>query len=194
MNITLREFQTYASIKEPTEEDMIRCFLNKSKGEIVKMKASDFKKRVEEINIALSAEPSFKPRFTLNGIEYGFIPNLDEITYGENRDLVEYINDWQTMHKAMAVAYRPISTKRKEKYVIEEYDGTGERPELMQDMPLEIVQGMNIFFYNLINDLLNCIPKFITTEVKNLASLEENGEVIKKFIPSVKETLRGLIK
>ena len=194
MNITLREFQTYARIEEPTEEDMIRCFLNKSKGEIVKMKASDFKKRIEEINIALSAEPSFKPRFTLNGIEYGFIPNLDEITYGENRDLVEYINDWQTMHKAMAVAYRPISTKRKEKYIIEEYDGTGERPELMQDMPLEIVQGMNIFFYNLINDLLNCIPKFITTEVKNLASLEENGEAIKKFIPSVKETLRDLIK
>lgn len=194
MNITLKDFQTYASLEEPTEEDMIRCFLNKSKGEIAKMKASDFKKRVEEINTALSAEPDFKSTFSLNGVEYGFIPNLDEITYGENRDLVEYINDWQTMHKAMAVAYRPITTKRKEKYIIEEYNGTEDRPELMQDMPLEIVQGMNIFFYDLINDLLNCIPKFMETQLEKHQSLLKNGVAIKKSMRSVKETLQDSMR
>lgn len=194
MQITLRDFQRYAAIQEPTQGDMIKIFLNKTQNEVDKIPLEKFNELVAEISEAISKESKFTPTFKLDGIEYGFIPNLEEITYGENRDLTGYLNDWQTMHLAMAVSFRPITLKKGGKYLIEEYNGTSATAEIMRDCPLDIVQGMNIFFYNLINDLLNCIPKYITTEVVNLAALEASGAVIQKSIPSVKATLLDLMK
>ena len=194
MQIILRDFQRYAAIQEPTQGDMIKIFLNKTQNEVDKIPLEKFNELVAEISEAISKESKFTPTFKLDGIEYGFIPNLEEITYGENRDLTGYLNDWQTMHLAMAVSFRPITLKKGGKYLIEEYNGTSATAEIMRDCPLDIVQGMNIFFYNLINDLLNCIPKYITTEVVNLAALEASGAVIKKSIPSVKATLLDLMK
>lgn len=194
MQIILRDFQRYAAIQEPTQGDMIKIFLNKTQNEVDKIPLEKFNELVAEISEAISKESKFTPTFKLDGIEYGFIPNLEEITYGENRDLTGYLNDWQTMHLAMAVSFRPITLKKGGKYLIEEYNGTSATAEIMRDCPLDIVQGMNVFFYNLMNDLLNCIPKYITTEVVNLAALEASGAVIKKSIPSVKATLLDLMK
>jgi len=194
MDITLRDFQLYAQIEEPTEVDMLKCFLNKTQKEIDKMKVEEFQEAIEEITEEITKKNEFIPTFKMGGVEYGFIPNLEEITYGENRDLTGYINDWQTMHLAMAVSYRPITLKKGGKYLIEDYAGTSATAELMRDCPLSVVQGMNVFFYNLTNDLLNCIPKFMTGEVVKLAALESSGEVFKKSIPSVKATLLDLMK
>ena len=108
MQIILRDFQRYAAIEEPTEVDMVKIFLNKTQNEVDKMKVEDFNEAVEVISNELNKERKFTPTFKIDGIEYGFIPNLEEITYGENRDLTGYINDWQTMHLAMAVSFRPI--------------------------------------------------------------------------------------
>ena len=167
MVITLKQFQQYAEIEEPTQVDMIRCFLNKTPNEIDRMKDKEFTEQIERITEAIERQPVFKPTFEMGGITYGFIPNLDEISYGENRDMTGYINSWSTMHLAMAVSYRPITMKKGNKYLIEDYNGTGETGEAMRDCPLDIVQGMNVFFYNLISDLLDCIPKYMTTEVVN---------------------------
>ena len=194
MDITLRDFQLYAQIEEPTEVDMLKIFLNKTQKQIDKMKVEEFQEAIEEITEEITKKNEFTPTFKMGGVEYGFIPNLEEITYGENRDLTGYINDWQTMHLAMAVSYRPITLKKGGKYIIEDYGGTSATAELMRDCPLSVVQGMNVFFYNLINDLLNCIPKFMTGEVVKLAALEASGVVFKKSIPSVKETLQDLMK
>ncbi len=170
MQIILRDFQRYAAIAEPTQGDMVKIFLNKTQNEVDLMPLEKFNESVAEISEAISKESKFTPTFKLDGVEYGFIPNLEEITYGENRDLTGYLNDWQTMHLAMAASYRPITLKKGGKYLIEEYNGTSATAEIMRGCPLDIVQGMNVFFYNLINDLLNCIPKYITTEVVNLAA------------------------
>jgi hypothetical protein len=36
-------------------------------------------------------------------LEFGMIPELDKMTFGEYIDLESYITDWDNMHKAMAV-------------------------------------------------------------------------------------------
>ena len=41
----------------------------------------------------------------MRGVEYGFIPNLDDMSFGEYVDLDTYIGDWQNIHRAMAVLY-----------------------------------------------------------------------------------------
>ena len=81
---------------------------------------------INHISINYSTKNTkFIPTFNLNGVSYGFIPNLDEITYGENKDVTSYINEWGNMHKAMAVLFRPTQTKaRTTSIIIEEYEGS----------------------------------------------------------------------
>ena len=59
----------------------------------------------------------------MGGVEYGFIPVLDDMTLGEYVDLDENFTDWDKMHKAMSVLFRPIKLKKGDRYQIEEYDG-----------------------------------------------------------------------
>ena len=41
-------------------------------------------------------------------VKFGFMPKLDDISLGEFIDLDKYISDWQQMHKALSVLYRPV--------------------------------------------------------------------------------------
>ena len=49
--------------------------------------------------------------FEINGIKYGFIPALDEMTYGEYLDLVTYTKKdlWDNIPTVMSTMYRPIT-------------------------------------------------------------------------------------
>ena len=87
----------------------------------------------------------------MNGVEYGFIPDLDEMSLGEYIDLDNNASKWEQMHVAMNVLYRPIKTSKVGKYNIEEYDV--KFPEVMKDMPLDAAIGSLFFFYNLGKEL-----------------------------------------
>jgi hypothetical protein len=126
-----------------------------------------------------------------DGKEYGFIPNLDDITVGEQADLSEYIKDWQNMGKALGVMYRPVALKRKEAYLIEEYKGDG----VSLDMPLDVALGAYFFFVNLAKDLLNYIPNYIEKveeQDENLQSSEVNGVGITQSMASLREICLSL--
>ena len=126
-----------------------------------------------------------------DGKEYGFIPNLDDITVGEQADLSEYIKDWQNMGKALGVMYRPVTLKRKEAYLIEEYKGDG----VSLDMPLDVALGAYFFFVNLAKDLLNYIPNYIekvAQQDENLQSSEVNGVGITQSMASLREICLSL--
>jgi hypothetical protein len=70
------------------------------------------------------------------------------------------------MHKAMAVLFRPIKQKQGSKYLIEEYEGSHKYSERMKNMPLDVVLGAMVFFWNLTSALLNCIPNYLDKEIK----------------------------
>ena len=197
-DIPLKNYQNFLEIKEPTKDDFIKSILDINDEQLNKLKASQIDILQNHLNELVLSVPDFKPTFKLNGVLYGFIPNLDEITYGENKDLTSYINDYKTMHKAMAVAYRPVIQKQGSKYIIEDYEGSHKYSEVMKNAPLEIVMGMIVFFYNLTNDLLKAIPNYLqrvaTQEMKAGNLSVENGEVIAKYIHSLRVTLDDLMK
>lgn len=125
-----------------------------------------------------------------NGLEYGFIPNMDNITVKEQADADGYLKDWQQVDKLMGVLYRPIKTKNKNTYLIEDYKA-GES----LDFTMDIVFGAYFFLQNLYLDLLSCIPNFIKAEVNQdpkLRNLVENGVGIKTFINSLEEVFLDL--
>ena len=195
-DITLEQYQKFLSIENPTNDDLLSVFLNLNQQGIDKIKASEVDRLVVLINSLFEVKQEHKLKFNLRGQEFGFIPDIDNITYGENKDITTYVNDWQSMHKAMAVLYRPITQTQKGKYLIQEYNGTREYSELMKQMPLSIAMGAMVFFYNLTNELLNYIPSYlekvtVQEQMKGVIS-EENGELIQKSIALLKVTLEDL--
>ena len=62
----------------------------------------------------------------IDGQEYGFHPNLSDLTLGEFVDLDNYCKDiWKNMHKTMAILYREVTKKKGKKYGIVDYDVEG---------------------------------------------------------------------
>ncbi len=196
--VQLKDYQDFLLIENPSNDDLLKCILNINTKELGKIKDKDVDYLINHINKLFDQEHKFIPTFYLNGVSYGFIPNLDEITYGENKDVTSYINEWGNMHKAMAVLFRPLKQKQGHKYLIEEYEGSHKYSEVMKQMPLSVVLGAMVFFYNLTNELLNYIPSYLEKEVVKEQMIgqisQENGEAIQNYIHLLKETLQDLKK
>jgi len=109
--ITLGQYQELLRLEEPTDGDIVRILLNIDLKGLGTIKDSDVDKYSERLTKLFDNKPSHSLKFNLQGVTFGFLPNIDEITYGENKDVTSYLNDWQTMHKAMSVLYRPITNK-----------------------------------------------------------------------------------
>jgi len=196
--VKLKDYQDFLLIENPSNDDLLKCILNINTKELGKIKDKDVDYLINHINKLFDQEHKYIPTFNLNGVAYGFIPNLDEITYGENKDVTSYINEWGNMHKAMAVLFRPLKQKQGHKYLIEEYEGSHKYSEVMKEMPLSVVLGAMVFFYNLTNELLNYIPSYLEKEVTKGQTQgqisPENGEAIQNYIHLLKETLQDLNK
>jgi hypothetical protein len=197
-DITLEQYQKFIEIEEPNNDDLLKTFLNIDTRILKHIRANEIEKLCITINELFKCEKTFVNRFRLNGIEYGFIPNLDEISYGEYRDVSSYLGEWSQMHKAMAVLYRPIKQKQGKKYLIADYEGTHEYSETMKQMPLDVVFGANVFFYNLMKDLLQVIPSYLQKVMKQEQMsdqvLVENGVDFKKLTHLLKATLDDMTK
>ena len=130
----------------------------------------------------------------MNGIDYGFIPDLENMTFGEYVDLDTFIGDYENMHKAMGVLYRPITQRYKDKYLIEEY--SGDDSDKMKDMPMDAVLSSILFFYHLGMELsktmLNYLQEEETQTIVQQLNLEKNGDGINQFSDSLKVILQDL--
>ena len=167
-DITLEQYQRYYKLL--LRDDLTELNFNKRKIEIFtglpyrKVKDishKDYAEILKQIDTALNVDSAFKNTFTLNGIDYGFIPNFDKITTAEYVDLSTFGTDIETLEKTMAVLFRKVTKKDKfGNYQIEYYDGTEEKAEVMKDAPLNIVNGALVFFYSLAKELRNNIQRF----------------------------------
>ena len=203
-DITLEQYQKFAKINTGDNEDTnflmhktVEIFCNLELKNVAKIKFSYVKDILNDINKIFEQKSELISTFTLGGVEYGFIPTLDDMSLGEYIDLDENFTDWETMHKAMSVLYRPVTLHKGERYQIQEYDGI-QYAEVMKKAPLNVVMGCMVFFYRLNNELLRTtlsylegeIPKQMTTE--QLQTLEKNGVGIKASMESLKEMLPSL--
>ena len=166
--MTLGQYQDWLKVSEGKELDtflqqkIIEIFCGITLKEVMQIKASDIDRLVTDISNIFVEEPKFIDRFDYGGKEFGFIPKLDDISFGEYVDLDTYLQDWQLMHKAMAVLFRPITLKRKDKYLIEDYE-SAEKYDL-KCMPLNVVFGSLVFFYHLRSELLRHILNYLANQ------------------------------
>ena len=204
-DIKLVQYQKFLSIAKDHEESeflqqkMVQLFCGIDLKDVAQIRYKDVAEITANINNLFTKENHFIQRFKMGGVEFGFIPNLDEMTTGEYMDLDTYITDWDTMHNAMAVLYRPITNKLGNKYQIEEYKGSVTYADVMRHAPLDVVLGAMVFFYNLGNDLLKSTINYLETnqEVQNILNkhnLENVGDGIQVSMLLLKETLEDLMK
>lgn len=129
------------------------------------MKSSDYNRLLSQIDTALNTEAEFTPMFTMHGIEFGFVPNIDAISMGEYADICTYGVEKETLHRLMAILFRPVIKKDGDKYEVMGYNGTEEYAEMMMDMPMHCVNGALVFFYNLANELQTATQRYLTREL-----------------------------
>jgi hypothetical protein len=204
-DIKLAQYQKFLSIAKDNEDGeflqqkMVQIFCGIDLKDVASIRYKDVAEITTNINNLFTKENRFIQRFKMGGVEFGFIPNLDDMSTGEYMDLDTYIVDWETMHNAMAVLYRPITNKLGNKYQIEEYKGSITYADVMRHAPLDVVLGAMVFFYNLGNDLLKSTVNYLETnpEVQNILNkhnLENVGDGIQVSMLLLKETLEDLMK
>lgn len=210
--IPLKQYQKYLKVMEGNEDaedaefinlKVLEIFCGVTMKEAYKLPLSKFSFIINHIVDIFKEDTPLQRDFTMtdpNGdtVKFGFIPKLDDISLGEFIDLDNYIGDWQQIHKAMAVLYRPITFQKGDLYRIEEYEGSDKYAEIMEDAPVNVALGAVVFFYrlgNVLSDyLLNSLTEQMMTDKELIKDLELNGDGINQYTQSLKEMSQSLKK
>lgn len=179
-------------------QKMVECFCGIDLKDVAKIQLNDLDELVIHFNKLFDKKDKFKNRFTLNGVEYGFIPNLDKITNGEYMDIDSNISDVNNYHILMGIMYRPITESYKDKYRIEPYDSDKIDFEIFKELTLDILLPALVFFYHLGSELLKVFPHFLEEEVNKMNTAksinsDKSGDGIKHSIHSLKEKFKDLM-
>jgi hypothetical protein len=125
---------------------------------------------------------------TIDGVEYGFEPNLSQMTYGAYVDITKFETftidkNWQNI---MNILYRPIERKKGDMYSIKPYVPNDDDGKWLE-VGMHVHFGALFFFVHLSTDLLSSILKS-TMEMElphNIRQiLVRSGEVMQPFTSS----------
>jgi len=195
--ITLGQYQKYLKYQKDNDDEnflaikMIEVFCGLRNQTVRAMKAKSIRDITRILTDMFNEKPELVKQFQMKGITYGFMPDLENMSFGEYIDLDTFIGDHQNIHKAMAVLYRPITQSYKDKYTIEKY--TGDKYEEMVHMPMDAVLGSILFFYHLGMELSTAMLNSLEDQeeenlVQYLSSIK-SGDGISQFSVS----LRGIL-
>ena len=121
--ITLRQYQDYLKVLDKWDKEdevyiktkMLQIFCNLNIEDTFKVPLNNFDFAIDTVNKCFDEKTPLVNRFNMSAkdeygeetiVEFGFIPKLDEMSFGEFIDLDSNISDWQNMHKAMVFFYR----------------------------------------------------------------------------------------
>jgi hypothetical protein len=212
--IPLKHYQEFLKIQADSNDEefvaqkMIEIFCGITLKDVVKMKLTSLNELIQHFTKLFSEKPKFQNRFKISTeegeIEFGFIPELEQISFGEYVDLENHLTDWETYHKAMAVMYRPIVKTRKDKYDVLPYEPNKDFQELMKFAPLDVVLASSVFFWTLGNELLQATLNYLenemtknkklTTTFQKQLNLPSDGDGINQYMQSLKETLQSSMR
>jgi hypothetical protein len=134
------------------------------------------------INFFNTIDMPLQKFITIDGVEYGFEPDLSRMAYGAYVDISKYetfeINEkWAEI---MSILYRPLLKTTGKLYDIKAYDGNIDGDKFM-DVSMDIHFGTLFFLKTLLKDLLKDTQKSLTGLTglpQNIKSvLEKNGNL-----------------
>ena len=158
-DITIGTYQEYVKIQEGKGSEKTKIvkslalLCGTSPFVVKKMAYKDLVEIMTIIKKMIDTEPTeddFKKLFNLKDVEYGFCPNLNNLTTGEYIDLETYCkNPIENLHTIMSIVYRRTTKKVNERYAIEAYNPDEFKEELFKDCPMSIALSSLGFFLTL---------------------------------------------
>ena len=196
--ITLGQYQEFSKLDSKKESDvllkMVEIFCKVPVEVVRSMKANDIKDICEVINKMFDVEHQLINRFQLGGQYFGFIPDLENMSFGEYIDLDTFIGDTDNLHRAMNVLFRQIDLKKGSRYTLKDYDP--DTSVEAKNYPLDAVFGAMVFFYALGKDLsiaiLNSSSKQNEENLAQYLASLPNGDGTIQFMQSLTEILQDL--
>jgi len=203
--ITLKQYQQFLEIAKNNEDNnflqqkVIQIFCGVDLKHVQDMHQKDINDISNRVLALFETKQKLITRFNLGGLEFGFIPNLDEITSGEYIDLDTYITDTKNMNRVMAILYRPIVNKQKDKYAIEPYISSITYSEVMEFMPLDVALSAMVFFWTLGIELVSSTATYLESNkaIQDLATqhnLDSVGVGIVQSMRLLKESCEDLMR
>ena len=130
-----------------------------------------------------------KQFITIDGVEYGFEPNLSKMAYGAYVDITKYetLNIDDKWAEIMSILYRPVTKKQGKLYEIKTYDGNVDKEKFL-NVPMDVHFGAVFFFKSLLMDLskntLNSLMHMTELHPNIKSILEKNGNLIHQLLNS----------
>tara|TARA_R110000787_G_scaffold285998_2_gene403035 strand:+ start:85 stop:729 length:645 start_codon:yes stop_codon:yes gene_type:complete len=201
--ITLGQYQEFLELSENNpdgtfmQSKMISIFCNIPLADAYDLKVSSVSQIVGILSDMLAVTPTHVERFKIGEVEYGFIPDLNDMSLGEYIDLDASVGNWKDMHKAMDVLYRPIKSSLAGKYNIVDYSVSN--TDKMKETPLSAALGSLVFFWNLGKEL--SMATILSSEevqgmegLQEMITLMENGDGTPPYLDYHMETLQRLMQ
>jgi len=164
--MTIKEYMSIKNLYDLHEGDskkIVNGLLEMNKD----IKLKDANKKVLKYFQELNKQNSdLVQRFRHDGVEYGLIPDFEEMLTKEYLDIDKYEKDFNQIHRLMAVFYRPITKSKGDKYLIEDYKGTSKYSDIMLEVDVSIYQKLIGFFLTLNQILLKDIQTSIERKIK----------------------------
>jgi hypothetical protein len=177
--MTIKEYMSVKNLydlHEGNSKKIVKGLLEMNKD----LKLKDANKKVlnyfEELN---NTPKDLVQRFRHNGVEYGLIPDFEEMLTKEYLDIDKYEKDFNQIHRLMAVMYRPITKSKGDKYDIEDYEGTSKYSDIMLEVEVGIYQKLMGFFLSLNQILLKDI-QISTEKMMKKRVVQEKKPQVKK--------------
>ena len=168
--LKLIDFETGSKTEEATET--IAALSNIPKQLVKELALKDVAVLMSKIaELQQKQDTNLKKIIEIEGVEYGFHPDLDSITLGEYADIETFIKNGIEKHlpELCAVLYRPIKEKKNDIYIINAYDGNIRlRAEEMKKMSAQQVQSALVFFYTFGKELSTILPSFLMEQLKEM--------------------------
>ncbi len=162
--LKLKDYQEYVKASaDLTENEIGKAIYDMiNDTNIDNPKQKDINKAIIDFDLFIKESKSeLNSIVKINDAELGFIPDLENMTFGEVVDLDAYIGNIDDHHKLMAILYRPILDRKGNKYRILDYNGTNNTSEKMRNLPLKYYFSALGFFDRLGKDLQIAFPSYL---------------------------------
>lgn len=173
--ITVKQYVDFLN-NEGNDIGQVSAIMGQSKDFVRQLTPEDIEKVINSFRDVIGT-PLANHQHKWNG--YGFIPDINKISFGEWLDLDTNCKDFpKNLPKLLSILYRPIASEIGTKYKIEQYTADHlSNAKDFEQMPLSIANGALLFFSTIESELVTTSLSFLEQQIQtNLTKAMETME------------------
>jgi len=162
--ITVKQYVDFLN-NEGNDIGQVSAIIGQSKDFVRQLTPEDIEKVINGFRDVIGT-PMANHQHKWNG--YGFIPDINKISFGEWLDLDTNCKDFpKNLPKLLSILYRPILSEIGTKYKIEQYTADHlSNAKDFESMPLSIANGALLFFSTIESELVTTSLSYLEQQIQ----------------------------